>query len=1281
MDSYSIQENVESLQLIPQQQPGVEEEQLDMQIMPIEDHVDASATLERLSNFKASQVNFEFCGLQIKSNNQVANLSPKKIDGYNPIINFIKKCCISEAFVRRPAAMYGLYLNEYWYTTKYNDETKVISFTTKNASFEIKFGVCTFRKVCGFEYLEKGLEYDNEPTFEEIQKTMLGVGYRKGNGPNQPLESTLLKTGFSPTWRLLMAYISNSLGGNIGSKDQLNYMHQLIAHGLINGVKLDYGGIIFNDLAAKLTNSVRHTSPAYARFISLILEKALGDSYVLSDEIGLKIPIMGNSIFNLDPSLLEVPISSHMVRVCQSEPDSAVVSEDVAGILLCDNVSDGSPSIDTNLNEIVQKVKTKSINSLLDPKLKESTGVYEYKVVSNCLNEEVVADTAVAIDYDSVQSYIYVLSSGDQSLKDDCPVNSNQVCNYHNNVASFQEEVVGDIVVGTGSGDQSLKYDCPVNSNQVCNYQNNVALFQEVVVGDTTVPTGSGENLKDGCPVNSNEVRNYQNNGGDQSLKDGCDVNSNKVCNYQNNGGDENLKDGCHVNSNEICNYQNNGGDENLKDGCHVNSNEVCNYHNDGGSFHEVQTKSNLFAIMVSKQVSPAQSFENLIHEGDDIMNVDCDDEFEIKNGIASSQKEIKDDVNELKKSLSSKSSTYDITKEVISAIEPELKNIKDHITKIETPSFPSKESLVVEFVKCIETTNSSVSKDVMHLISKQKELSDKVQQLRDSSLFKTSTEDISKAVFALIKPELKTFVQSVTDSFSKTKVNIHVPEDFTIVSERMKQHSDNILSILNTVSTITQRLVQLSPEFASLPVKIQELCSTMNDIVNFKVEISNLANKTQENVSTFKEFCEYFSNLQNSVNVFENLVEESIPTKKEREEDQQLLDVISLDQGIIKGKISKIAECMLLLVKWAKSICVDDSASIAKTIVAYEEAPLKQAEFDKDFTELPLDPESNVIPASTIQEPTSSVLSEDVCHERPQTETSSHVVVAEIHTTYAQKEGKQHIVAESSNKNDEICDNVTANPTSSDGSLSHKPDDIFRYEAGGVEHVMTSEEIAKQKEDEEIIKRKNEENKASYAEVLRVIEEEARSLQIQKNSAIRAEEDKQLQIKFKNQKLLYKAVNPQCRFLPQKITAVDILSRKGPISVMVFREGSLNFKVHNPLNLREFNYDEWMEIKKCMVTKTSKQAKIILDNIEYRVKELSEIKKSLGLVSGVPLSELDPMIEYHGLLNKRKLDDIEKEGSFVSGMDCDLSIPLELVNKDLADGQVLYEPEFGMQK
>nr|GEW61211.1 hypothetical protein [Tanacetum cinerariifolium] len=134
--------------------------------------------------------------------------------------------------------------------------------------------------------------------------------------------------------RLLMAYISNNLRGNIGSKEELNYMHQLIVHGLINGVKLDYGGIIFNDLAAMLTHFVRHTSPTYARFISLILEKAVADSYVLSDEIFLKIPIMGNSSFSLKPSLLEVPISSHMVCVCKFEHDHAVKSWNLKMLLV-----------------------------------------------------------------------------------------------------------------------------------------------------------------------------------------------------------------------------------------------------------------------------------------------------------------------------------------------------------------------------------------------------------------------------------------------------------------------------------------------------------------------------------------------------------------------------------------------------------------------------------------------------------------------------------------------------------------------------------------------------------------------------------------------------------------------------------------------------------------------------------------------------------------------------------------------------------------------------------
>ncbi|GJY69180.1 hypothetical protein Tco_0472162 [Tanacetum coccineum] len=145
-----------------------------------------------------------------------------------------------------------------------------------------------------------------------------------------------------------MAYISNSLGSNNASKDSLNYMHHLIAHDLINGLKLDYVGIIFNDLAAKLNNSVRHPSLAYARFISLILEKALGDNYVISEEIALKIPLI-----------------------------ACLVSEDVAGLDLCDNVYDGSPYEDTKFNEIIHFLGYEFKSSLYPVLLIELELIYQ----------------------------------------------------------------------------------------------------------------------------------------------------------------------------------------------------------------------------------------------------------------------------------------------------------------------------------------------------------------------------------------------------------------------------------------------------------------------------------------------------------------------------------------------------------------------------------------------------------------------------------------------------------------------------------------------------------------------------------------------------------------------------------------------------------------------------------------------------------------------------------------------------------------------------------------
>lgn len=65
-----------------------------------------------------------------------------------------------------------------------------------------------------------------------------------------------------------------------------------------------------------------------------------------------------------------------------------------------------------------------------------------------------------------------------------------------------------------------------------------------------------------------------------------------------------------------------------------------------------------------------------------------------------------------------------------------------------------------------------------------------------------------------------------------------------------------------------------------------------------------------------------------------------------------------------------------------------------------------------------------------------------------------------------------------------------------------------------------------------------------------------------------------------------------------------------------------------------------------------------------------------LGFNENVDLKELDPMIEFEEIVNRGKLSEIEKDGSFVAGIECDLTLPPKLVGKQFGDGEFLYIPK-----
>ncbi|GKG24914.1 hypothetical protein Tco_0395542, partial [Tanacetum coccineum] len=75
----------------------------------------------------SSKVNFKCEDGIIAFNNAIAlREHPNKM--YQPMLSFLSNCCINKALTLQPFAMYVEYLQEFWYATEVEEETKTITF-------------------------------------------------------------------------------------------------------------------------------------------------------------------------------------------------------------------------------------------------------------------------------------------------------------------------------------------------------------------------------------------------------------------------------------------------------------------------------------------------------------------------------------------------------------------------------------------------------------------------------------------------------------------------------------------------------------------------------------------------------------------------------------------------------------------------------------------------------------------------------------------------------------------------------------------------------------------------------------------------------------------------------------------------------------------------------------------------------------------------------------------------------------------------------------------------
>ncbi|GJV06778.1 hypothetical protein Tco_1344434 [Tanacetum coccineum] len=217
-------------------------------------------------------VEFNLDNISLKPNNEVAllylNHPNKKV--FLCVSNFISRYFLREAFTRTPT-QYKEYLYEFWYTAKVLKETNRVWFSTPTGGIKGEVGLTSFRNAIGANYLAYSRQYVEPPSMEIIREWFSSIGY------SREIEAKgTLKNGFlPPRWRLLIAQIIQCLGGKTRRYDQISNKDAIILYYLVNGVKIDFAKLIWDDIVSKLSKRTREKIVPYPRFISLLLEQKM----------------------------------------------------------------------------------------------------------------------------------------------------------------------------------------------------------------------------------------------------------------------------------------------------------------------------------------------------------------------------------------------------------------------------------------------------------------------------------------------------------------------------------------------------------------------------------------------------------------------------------------------------------------------------------------------------------------------------------------------------------------------------------------------------------------------------------------------------------------------------------------------------------------------------------------------------------------------------------------------------------------------------------------------
>ncbi|GKE36588.1 hypothetical protein Tco_1459993 [Tanacetum coccineum] len=124
----------------------------------------------------------------------------------------------------------------------------------------------------------------------------------------------------------------------------------------------------------------------------------------------------------------------------------------------------------------------------------------------------------------------------------------------------------------------------------------------------------------------------------------------------------------------------------------------------------------------------------------------------------------------------------------------------------------------------------------------------------------------------------------------------------------------------------------------------------------------------------------------------------------------------------------------------------------------------------------------------------------------------------------------------------------------------------------------------------------------------------------------------------YYNKKLLF---NKYCdkmlkRKKSPKITNCEVLIKKGPITLKIYREDGSK-EVISILKVSDLHLAEWREVIQACLDKSEKGWKTIYDLVKTRLDQLTQTEQELKIDLNKPLKKQDPLNELNELVNKKR--------------------------------------------